>query len=115
MTFAIGYPIYNNAVNGPIGAPGIQQNGTFVVGSNIFANPANYDLYPSVGSPLINAGIYNLIRAVQYDFNGKTRSKTTPTIGAYVSDSGYFFLFQFVFQLYFVGIFNINQSWLQNH
>jgi len=78
-----GYPIYNNAVNGPIGAPGIQQNGTFVVGSNIFANPANYDLYPSVGSPLINAGIYNLIRAVQYDFNGKTRSKTTPTIGAY--------------------------------
>lgn len=84
---SIGIPIYNNAINGQIGAPGIQQSGIFTVGENVFANAANYDLYPSIGSPLINAGVYTAARAVNYDFNGKVRSKTTPTIGAYVSNS----------------------------
>ena len=85
----LGFPIFNNAVSGPIGAAGIQQNGTFAVGDKIFANAASYDLYPSVGSPLINAGMYSSTRAVNSDFNGKPRSKSTPTVGAYVSDSSY--------------------------
>ncbi|CAF4601950.1 unnamed protein product [Rotaria sp. Silwood1] len=78
-----GYPIYNNAVNGPIGASGIQSNGIFTVENNVFADVNNFNFYPATGSLLIKAGAYLENHHVAYDFNGKQRSKTTPTVGAY--------------------------------
>jgi hypothetical protein len=84
--FALGYAIYDNAVNGVVGATGISSNGIFTVGNNIFSNINTYDFYPITGSALINAGgnpPRQLVTA--YDFNGGLRSKTKPTVGAYVS------------------------------
>ncbi|CAF2041798.1 unnamed protein product [Rotaria magnacalcarata] len=78
-----GLSIYNNAVNGPIGAPGIQANGIFTVGNNVFADVQNLNFYPAVGSPLINTSGYLDNQPVVYDFNGKLRSKTKTTVGAY--------------------------------
>ncbi|CAF3877008.1 unnamed protein product [Rotaria sp. Silwood1] len=80
-----GYQIYNNAVNGPIDALGIQSTGTFNVERNVFFDPNKMDLYPAVGSPLINAGVHIDSQLVTYDFNGKSRSNSKPSVGAYVS------------------------------
>ncbi|CAF2876861.1 unnamed protein product [Rotaria sp. Silwood2] len=80
-----GYQIYNNAVNGPMDASGIQSTGTFNVESNVFFDPNKMDLYPAVGSPLINAGVHINSQLVTYDFNGNSRSNSKPTVGAYVS------------------------------
>ncbi|CAF5092911.1 unnamed protein product [Rotaria sp. Silwood1] len=81
--FIVGYQIYNNAVNGPIDALGIQSTGTFNVERNVFFDPNKMDLYPAVGSPLINAGVHIDSQLVTYDFNGKSRSNSKPSVGAY--------------------------------
>ncbi|CAF2527896.1 unnamed protein product [Rotaria sp. Silwood2] len=78
-----GYPIYNNAVNGPVGAPGIQSKGIFTVGNNVFADVNSLNFYPAAGSPLIHAGVHLENQFAPYDFNGKQRSRMTPTVGAY--------------------------------
>lgn len=85
MNCSIGYPIFNNAVNGTVNAAGIQLNGTFVVGDTIFSNVNLNNFYPSVKSALINAGRNPQHQHVLYDFNGKLRSTTKPTVGAYVN------------------------------
>lgn len=82
----VGYQIYNNAVNGPIDASGIQSTGTFNVENNIFTDPNKMNLYPAVNSLIIKAGIHLDSQLVTYDFNGKIRLNTTPTVGAYVSE-----------------------------
>jgi len=81
----IGYSIYNNAVNGTVGATGIQPNGLFIVGNNIFSDVNSNNFYPAVKSALINAGANPQHRIGTYDFNGQLRSTTKPTVGAYVS------------------------------
>lgn len=43
------------------------------------------NFYPSINSALINAGINSQYTKVVYDINGKLRSTTKPTVGAYVS------------------------------
>ena len=81
----IGYSIFNNAINGAVGAPGIQSSGIFTIGSNAFANVANKNLYPAAGSPLIGRGSSPQQAPLAYDFNGKARSSKAPTVGAYVN------------------------------
>jgi len=80
----LGFPIYNNAVNGTIGATGIQANGTFTVSNTIFAGVTTNNFYPAVKSALIGAGFYVQQKSPAYDYNGKARSTTKPTVGAYV-------------------------------
>ena len=82
---ALGFPIYNNFVSGPLGASDIPPNGVFTLGKNPFSNVATNNFYPAVGSVLIKAGVNRQLPSSGYDFNGKKRSKTTPTVGAYVS------------------------------
>jgi hypothetical protein len=72
-------------VNGTVGATGIQPNGIFTVGNTIFSNVNSNNFYPAVNSALINAGINPQHQLAVYDFNGKLRSTTKPTVGAYVS------------------------------
>lgn len=52
-----------------------------VYGNPLYTTPSTGDLRVTVGSPCINAG--TPIAAVTTDFNGKVRSATTPTIGAF--------------------------------
>ena len=86
MGYILGIPIFNNAVNGTVGATGISACGTFVVGSTICSNANSNNFYPTVQSALISKGLIvpNQVSAL-YDFNGKVRSTATPTVGAYVS------------------------------
>lgn len=72
-------------MNGPIEASGIQSSGTFKVDNNIFFDPNKLNFYPATNSPLINAGAHVDTQLVTYDFNGKIRSNTKPTVGAYVN------------------------------
>ncbi len=72
-------------MNGTIGAAGIAASGTFVVGDTTFANVNANDFYPAVKSALIGAGTNPQHQPTVYDFNGKLRSPTKPTVGAYVS------------------------------
>ncbi len=72
-------------MNGTVGATGIQSNGVFPVGNTIFADVNSNNFYPVVKSALINAGANPQHLLTAYDFNGKLRSTTKPTVGAYVS------------------------------
>jgi hypothetical protein len=72
-------------VNGTVGATGIQSNGIFTVGNTIFSNVNSNNFYPAVKSALISAGTNPQHQDIPYDFNGKSRSATKPTVGAYVS------------------------------
>ncbi|CAF1191045.1 unnamed protein product [Rotaria magnacalcarata] len=83
VTNLASYQIYNNAINGPVSASGIQPDGTFNIEYNAFFDPNKMNLYPAVKSPLINAGINLDSQPVAHDFNGKTRSNAKPTVGAY--------------------------------
>ena len=108
----LGCSIYNNAVNGTVGATGIPSNGVFSVGSTIFSNVNANSFYPTVSSALINAGVNPQNFPTLYDFNGKPRSATQPTVGAYVSD--FLQLDIHMLSLHFAGIFDDNQSWLRH-
>jgi len=57
--------------------------GVFQVTSTDVINAGGNDFYPSQSSLLINAGSSNYSPRLTYDFNGKARSATTPTVGAY--------------------------------
>jgi hypothetical protein len=73
-----------NAIYGTVSASGISSNGTFPLSSNlanIFQNVGNNDFYPVSGSALIGSG--DSVHSISYDFNGRPRSSTTPTVGAY--------------------------------
>ncbi|CAF3430032.1 unnamed protein product [Rotaria socialis] len=52
------------------------------ISSNVFVSAATTNLYPAVGSPLINKGM-NRLYLVLFDCNGIDRSMSTPTIGAH--------------------------------
>jgi hypothetical protein len=74
----------NNGILGSISASGVSSSGTFLLSStesNVFENVNNYNFYPAQNSALINAG--NASFSISYDFNGNSRSSTTPTVGAY--------------------------------
>lgn len=72
-------------MQGPIEANGIQAGGTFNVAGNVFSDPNKMNFYPAVGSPLIRGGLNIDSQLIAYDFNGKTRLTSKPTVGAYVS------------------------------
>jgi hypothetical protein len=63
---------------------GVDTAGVFQVTSGDVINAGGNDFYPTESSLLINAGSSSYSPRLTYDFNGKSRSATTPTVGAYV-------------------------------
>jgi len=63
---------------------GVDATGVFQVTSADVINAGGNDFYPTESSLLIGAGSANYSPRLTYDFNGKSRSATAPTVGAYV-------------------------------
>lgn len=62
---------------------GVDATGVFQVTSADVINAGGNDFYPTESSLLIGAGSANYSPRLTYDFNGKSRSATAPTVGAY--------------------------------
>jgi hypothetical protein len=91
---------------------GIQPNGIFTVGNTIFSSVNSNNFYPAEKSALINAGTNPQHQHVIYDFNGKLRPATIPTVGAYVSC---LIQYKVYYVLCSLGIFDNDESWLSNN
>ncbi len=63
---------------------GVDTTGVFQVTIGDVINAGGNDFYPTASSLLIGAGSVNYSPRLTYDFNGKSRSATAPTVGAYV-------------------------------
>ncbi|ELR22027.1 uncharacterized protein ACA1_157590 [Acanthamoeba castellanii str. Neff] len=63
--------------------PGVPSTGVFQVTAGAVINAGANNFYPSVGSPLINAGSTAYPSPATRDYNGSPRTGSTPTVGAF--------------------------------